>query len=289
MAQQQQPPQPLQGYKYTHFNITSPTPFVAHVEINRPSKLNAFYEAMWLELRRIFQQLSTDPDVRAVVLSGSGERAFTAGLDVQAASAGLLAPGNSDIDGARKATALRRHILEFQECVSSIEKCEKPVICVLHGISLGLAIDLACCADVRICSQDVRLAVKEVDIGLAADIGTLSRLPKVVGNLSWVKDVCFTARDFGAEEARAVGFVSKVYETKQKALEGAMKLAELVAGKSPVAVQSTKELLSHARDNSVADSLKYTAVWNSAALQARDTQEALMSGIKKTKPRFEKL
>ncbi len=163
------------------------------------------------------------------------------------------------------------------------------VICVMHGYSFGLGIDMSTCADIRICSADVKFAVKEVDIGLAADIGTLTRLPKVVGNFSWVKDVALSARLFGAEEAFRVGFVSQVHETKQKAIEAGLKMAELLATKSPVAVQGTKELLNHARDHTVADSLKFTGVWNSAAIQTSDVERAMLSGLKKTKPRFEKL
>jgi Delta3,5-Delta2,4-dienoyl-CoA isomerase len=163
------------------------------------------------------------------------------------------------------------------------------VICVMHGHTLGLAMDISTCADIRICSADTKFAVKEVDIGLAADIGTLTRLPKVVGNFSWVKDVSLSARIFGAEEAYRVGYVSQILETKEKAIQAALKMAELIASKSPVAVQGTKELLNHARDHTVADSLRYTGVWNSAAIQTSDVERAMLSGLKKTKPRFEKL
>jgi delta(3,5)-delta(2,4)-dienoyl-CoA isomerase len=159
----------------------------------------------------------------------------------------------------------------------------------MHGFALGLAIDISTCADIRICSSDVKFAVKEVDIGLAADIGTLSRLPKIVGNFSWVKDVAMSARVFGAEEAFRVGFVSQVLENKQKAIEAGLQMAGLLATKSPIAVQGTKELLNHARDHNLADSLRYTGVWNSAALQTSDIERAMLSGLKKTKPRFEKL
>lgn len=133
------------------------------------------------------------------------------------------------------------------------------------------------------------MAVKEVDIGLAADIGTLSRLPKVVGSFSWVKDVCLSARIFGADEALRVGFVSHVEPTKDKAIERALGMAKLLAEKSPVAVQGTKELLNHARDNRLADSLRYTGVWNSAAIQTQDVQDAMLSGLQKRKPTFAKL
>lgn len=128
------------------------------------------------------------------------------------------------------------------------------MICILHGISIGLAIDLSCCADIRLCAADTRLAVKEVDIGLAADIGTLSRLPKAVGSSSWVKDVCLSARFFDAAEALRAGFVSEVHENKAAAVAAGLAKAELLAGKSPVAVQGTKELLNHARDHSVDES-----------------------------------
>ena len=208
---------------------------------------------MWLELRQIFDALSTDPGVRVVVLSGAGERAFSTVLDVQAAASTSSAFQSPLGDGARQATANRRHIFEFQDCISAIERCEKPVVCVLHGHCLGLAIDIAVCADVRICSDDAVCCVKEVDIGLAADIGSLTRLPKVVGNASWVKDVCLTARRFKAAEAEKVGFVSSVYAGKTKALEAAFDWAALVATKSPVAVQGTKELLNWSRDRSIED------------------------------------
>ena len=245
---------------------------------------------MWLELRTLFDTLSTDSSVRAIIFSGAGEKAFTAGLDVKAASQGLLAkPSGSGPDGARVATQLRRQVSSFQDCVTSLERCEKPVIVVLHGIAFGLAIDLATAADVRVSAADAKFSVKEVDIGLAADVGSLSRLPKVVGNYGWVKEVCLSARVFGAEEAMRVGFVSRVAESKGKAVEEALGLAELIASKSPVAVQGTKELLNWSRDHSVQDGLRYTGVWNSAALQTGDVASALMSGLEKRKPTFEKL
>ncbi|PYH98061.1 ClpP/crotonase [Aspergillus ellipticus CBS 707.79] len=276
---------------YKHFNVTYPPEhqYVAHVEINRPEKLNAFFEEMWLELSSIFNTLSTSPSVRSIILSGAGPRAFTAGLDVKAASSpsGLLGP--SPLDPARKALHMRRHILSFQSCISAIESCEKPVIVVAHGISLGLAIDISVAADIRVCSADVRFAVKEVDIGLAADIGTLTRLPKVVGQFGWVKEVALTGREFGAAEAERVGFVNRVFGSKEEAVAGALELAGLIARKSPVAVVGTKELLNYSRDHTVEEGLRYTTVWNSAMVQTKDVQAALLSGIEKRKPTFEKL
>ena len=210
---------------------------------------------MWLELRKVFEALSTDPDVRCIVLSGAGEKAFTTGLDVQAAKQSPVFSQQQSQDGARTALWTRRHVTEFQECISSIERCEKPVICVLHGYAFGLAIDMSTCADVRVCSKDTKFSVKEVEIGLAADIGTLSRLPKVVGNYSWVKDVCMSAREFGPREAEKVGFVSSVFDNKKEAVSEALNWARLIASKSPVAVQGTKNILNYSRDHSVQEGI----------------------------------
>lgn len=218
---------------------------------------------MWLELRDIFHHLSHSPSVRAILLTGAGSRAFTAGLDVTAASqsgeplAGANPPASAnkqaEADGARVATQLRRHIAEFQDCLTAVERCEKPVICILHGYSLGLAIDLSTCTDVRLCSRDTKFSVKEVDIGIAADVGTLTRLPKVVGHFGWVKEVALSARIFGADEALRVGLVNSVWASKEEAIQEGLKLAGLLASKSPVAVQGTKELLNYSRDHNVAD------------------------------------
>ncbi|ORY07657.1 ClpP/crotonase-like domain-containing protein [Clohesyomyces aquaticus] len=274
-------------YEYEYFNVTFPREYVAHVEINRPEKMNAFIENMWLNLSAIFRRLSHDPNVRAVVLSGAGERAFTAGLDVKAASQGMLTRDTAD--PARAANAIRRHILEFQDCITAVEKCEKPVIAVLHSISYGLALDLSLACDIRLCARNTSFSVKEVDIGLAADIGTLSRLPRAVASASWVKDICLTARVFPASEALQFGLVSQVLDSKTLAVEKGLETAALIAGKSPVAVVGTKEILNYSRDRTVEDGLKYTSVWNAAMIQTQDVKDAMLSGIEKRKPVFSKL
>lgn len=109
------------------------------------------------------------------------------------------------------------------------------------------------CADIRLCASNTRFAVKEVDIGLAADIGTLTRLPKANVPMSFIKDVALTARIFTAQEALTAGMVSAVSDTKAEALSKALEKAELIAGKSPVAVMGTKEVINFSRDHSVQD------------------------------------
>lgn len=258
---------------------------------------------MWSALPPLFSHLSTDPSIRCIILSGTGSRAFTSGLDVTAASSpdsvfALANPDSSSVDPARKSSLLLRHITDIQACITAIAKCGKPVIAAVHGLCWGLGVDLITACDVRFASPGASFCVKEIDIGLAADVGTLSRLPKCVGSASWVKDVCLSARVFGAEEALQQGLVSRVSkgeggggaeDQKGAVVEMAMEWARGVVEKSPVAVQGTKELLDWGWDRGVEEGLRYTAVWNAGMLQTRDVREAMTAGMEKRKARFEKL
>jgi len=259
---------------------------VLRVSFNRPP-VNAWHDEMWKELHVLFDTISTDPEVAVVVLSGEG-RGFTAGLDLK--SNGLFSTLSEIEDVGRRAFAVHAHIKAFQAAISSIEKCAKPVIAAVHGIAFGLALDLMSACDIRYVASCVKLSIKEVDIGLAADIGTLQRFPKIVGNDSLTRELAYSARNFDASEAQAIGFVSKVTEQGLAAVVAeAVALAKEIASKSPVAVQSTKALLLHARDNSVDAGLAYTAAWNAAMLQTEDIPIATQAVLAKQKPKFSKL
>ncbi|KXS94557.1 hypothetical protein AC579_4474 [Pseudocercospora musae] len=274
-----------QDYQFPDLLTTFPAAFVAHVQINRPKQYNSFSS----DLALVFDKLSVDENVRVILISGVGPH-FSAGLDVKAASSGGPGSQSSKTDDiARRTWKVRRHLYDYQNGITAIERCEKPVICLTHGVTFGAAIDLAVAADVRYCAKGVRFSVKEVDVGLAADVGTLSRLPKIGVSYSWAKEIVYTAREFGAEEAEKVGLVSRVAESKEQLLEQGLELANIIATKSPVAVQSSKALLDFSRDRPVEDGLKYTAAWNAAMVQSEDVKKAMMSGIKKTKLTFEKL
>ncbi|KAJ1797132.1 hypothetical protein LPJ59_003328 [Coemansia sp. RSA 2399] len=277
------------GYTFECLKVGISGEGVAHVEISRPKALNAFNTQTWTEIGQCFKRFKTDGDVRSVVISAGG-RMFTAGLDLKEASEGALAQGGAAaVEVARRGYYHRLHILTFQEAISAVEECDKPVVAVVHGACLGIGIDLTTACDIRMCTEDAYFMVKEVDIGMAADVGTLQRLPKVVGNASWVREVCLTARKIPASEAQAVGLVSHVLATKEAALEKAFEIAGLIAAKSPVAVVSTKHLLNYSRDHSVREGLEYTAIWNSLAHNSHDMATAIMSSLKKQQAQFPKL
>ncbi|KAJ2897940.1 hypothetical protein GGI21_001689 [Coemansia aciculifera] len=279
----------MSSYKFECLNVDISPEGVARVEINRPQALNAFNTQTWTEIGQCFTRFKTDGDVRSVVLSASG-RMFTAGLDLKEAMTGPLGkPRDPDTDAARKGYYHRLFILDFQEAISAVELCDKPVVVVVQGGCLGIGIDLISACDMRIATDDAYFIVKEVDIGMAADIGTLQRLPKIVGNDSWVREVCYTARRVSPKEALAVGLVSSVHATTAEAMRAASDIAKAIAAKSPVAIVSTKHLLNYSRDHSVREGLEYTALWNTFAHNSHDMATAIVSSLKRQPALYPKL
>ncbi|ANB11565.1 hypothetical protein AWJ20_4385 [Sugiyamaella lignohabitans] len=162
------------------------------------------------------------------------------------------------------------------------------VIAVAHGACVGLGIDIISAVDIRYASRDAILSVREVVIGMAADIGSLQRLPRIVGNTSWLKEATYTGRDFSADEGKEQGLISKVFDTKEQALEGALALAKDIAEKSPIAVYGSKRSLNYAKEHSIESGLDQIAEFNGHGL-GEDFVNGIMAAFSKSKPRYEKL
>ena len=250
---------------------------VATVRLNRPEKANAMNAAMWQEIRKAFQWVDATHEARVAVLQGEG-KLFTAGIDLQM----MMAIGpqiQNECDG-RTREALRRLILDMQDTLTSLERCRKPVLAAIHGGCVGGGIDLITCADMRYCSQDAYFTIKEIDIGMTADVGTLQRLPKLVGE-GITRELAYTGRKCEAQEAHQIGLVNRVFETREALYAGVREIAATIAAKSPLSIRGTKEMITYARDHSVADSLNYIATWNAAMLMSKDLTEAMMANMSK--------
>lgn len=227
-------------------------------------------------------------ECRSIVLSGSGKH-FTAGLDLLDA---LQLGGNLSeaTDVVRKAKFFEESIVIYQESISSLEKCPKPVIACTHSAVVGAGVDLITAADIRYCTKDSWFCVKEVDIGMAADVGTLQRLPKVIGNQSLVRELCYTARKLLSDEAEKCGLVSKVFEDKNQMIEEAIKVAANIASKSPVAVQATKKSIVYSTEHTTQEGLDHIKEINKLNLQSEDFFNAVVAGQSKGDvPVFSKL
>lgn len=255
---------------------------IATVRLNRPEKMNAMNLAMWHDIRAAFQWIDAAPQVRVAVLEGEG-KAFTSGIDLQMMMS-LGGQIRNDCDG-RTREALRRLILDLQDTLSSLERCRKPVLAAVHGACVGGGIDLIVCADMRYCSADAWFSIKEIDIGMVADVGTLQRLPRLIGD-GMARELAYTARRVDGAEARQIGLVNRVFDTPEALREGVREIAAAIAAKSPLSVRGVKEMLGYARDHTVADGLNYNATWNAAMLMSNDLQESMMANMAKRAPEF---
>ena len=255
---------------------------VATVRLNRPEKANAMNAAMWQEIRQAFEWVDQTPEVRVAVLQAEG-RYFTAGIDLQM-MLGLGALVADDCEG-RQREKLRRLILDLQDTLSSLERCRKPVLAAIHGGCIGGGIDLVTCADMRYCSEDASFTIKEIDIGMVADVGTLQRLPRLIGQ-GMARELAYTGRVFGAQEARDMGLVNRVFASREALYAGVQEIAASIAAKSPLSIRGSKEMLNYTRDHSVADSLNYIATWNAAMLQSEDLKQAMAASMQKQEPKF---
>lgn len=271
---------------YETLALSRPREHVVQVTLNRPDKSNAMNRAFLKDFGDAFSDISKDSNCRVVVLSGAGKN-FCGGLDL--AEAGEIFMSVEGSDAARKAKALLEFVKYFQDSLSSVEICPQPVIAAIHGGCIGGGIDLVSACDIRYTTKEAFFQIKEVDIGLAADVGTLQRMPKVVGNESLMRELAYTARKFTADEANRLGFVSEVYADKDELVEKAVETAALIASKSPVAIFGTKRNLNFSRDHTVQDGLLYAATWSMSMLQTNDLMSSAQAMLTKTKPEFDKL
>lgn len=244
---------------------------VATVCLNRPDKANSMNAAMWDELQACFEWLDAEPTVRVVILAGNGKH-FCAGLDL-GMFGGL---SGASTDPARKAEHLRRTILRLQDNLGAIEKCRKPVLAAIHNTCIGGGVDMTCCCDIRYATEDAHFSIKEIDIGMTADVGTLQRLPRIIPD-GVVRELAYTGRNMHAQEAREVGYVNRVFADKQTMMEEVTAIARNIAGKSPLAVRGSKEMILYSRDHTVRDGLDHIATWNAGIMSSADLQEGMQA------------
>lgn len=256
---------------------------VATVRLNRPDKANAMNFAMWHDLRSAFAWIDSTPEARVAILQGEGKH-FTSGIDLELMMA-LPTRIRHDCQ-ARSRENLRNLILDLQDTLSSLERCKKPVLAAIHGACIGGGVDLICCADMRYCAADAQFSIKEIDIGMVADVGTLQRLPKLISP-GLVRELAFTGRMVDAAEAEHCGLVNRVYTDRDALYTGVQQLAASIAAKAPLAIRGTKEMLNYARDHSVADGLNYIATWNAAMLMSNDLGAAMHASQTRQTPQFQ--
>jgi enoyl-CoA hydratase len=244
---------------------------IAEVRLNRPDKSNAMNEAMWQEIRQAFAWIDATPAARVAILSGAGKN-FCAGIDL--AMLGSIQQRIAHPDGARSREALRCLILDLQDCITAIERCRKPLLAAIQGACIGGALDLVTCCDMRYATPDAIFSIKEIDLGMVADVGTLQRLPGLIGE-GISRELAYTGRNVNAAEAEKIGLINRVFANHEALSTGVRQLARDIAAKSPLATRGLKEVMNYSRDHSLADGLNFVATWNAGVLLSGDLNECI--------------
>ena len=251
--------------------------------LDNPDRRNALGPAFWEELPARMSELTDDPEVRAVVVAARGP-CFTVGLDLKAMG-GSLGGGGSGGSQATRRTTMLRELKRLQGSINSVADCPKPVIAAVHGYCIGGGIDLITACDIRLASSDAIFSVRETKVAIVADLGTLQRLPGIVGR-GHVAELALSGKDIPAERARDIGLVNDVLPDHDSLLKSAHELAVEIAANSPLVVQGTKAVLRAGEGRSVAEGLDYVGIWNAAFLQSNDLVEAMTAFMEKRPPRF---
>lgn len=257
---------------------------VVEVCLNRPEKANGMTPDFWNDLPKLMERLDADVTVRAVVLTGAG-RNFTGGMDLDAFQ-GLAAIMSAE--PGRAGFALRREVLRLQDALSSLERTRLPVICAIQGACIGGGIDLITAADIRLASTDAFFSIEEINIGMAADVGTLQRLPKLIAP-GVAAELAMTGRRFSALEAKKLGLVNSLHADADTVRTASLDMARQIASKSPLAIAGIKQTLTYARDHAVADGLEQIATWNGGMLRPEDLMGAIQARMSKTEATFKDL
>jgi enoyl-CoA hydratase len=266
---------------------------VATVWLDRPEARNAMGPAFWDDLISAMTEVSTDVGIRAVVIAARGPH-FSVGLDLKA-MAGLLTGGDNHGGGrdkgdgppsmAVRAVAGRAGVKRLQRSITAVADCPKPVIAAIHGYCIGGGVDLASACDIRLASADAVFSVRETKVAIVADLGSLQRLPRIIGQ-GHVAELAYTGKDITAARAKEIGLVNDVFPDADAVVAGALAMATEIAGNSPLAVEGTKAVLTAGEGRSVAEGLDYVAAWNAGFLQSDDLVEAMTAFMAKRPPEF---
>ncbi len=257
---------------------------VVEVTLIGPARGNLLGPDFWAELPRVFTALDQDETVRAVVLAGAGKN-FSFGLDLTSFAQrwqGVFS-GQPGLAGPR--ARLHDEIRGMQDAVTTVAECRKPVVAAVSGWCIGGAVDLIAACDVRYASAEARFSVREVRLAIVADLGSLHRLPAIIGD-GHLRELALTGKDVDAAWAARIGLVNRVLPGPGEVLEAAREFARQVADNPPLTVQGVKQVLDADRAGKVQNGLRHVAAWNAAFLSSEDLIEAVTAFAERRPPEF---
>ncbi|MBE7425726.1 MAG: enoyl-CoA hydratase/isomerase family protein [Burkholderiaceae bacterium] len=267
-----------------YFDLTSdPRSGVAELVLNQPQRLNTIAPAFFTGLRDAVRELDDAGTTRVLVIRSTGKH-FCAGMALEV----FDDLAQLDASDARSRLAFQRNLRRLMDCFDALEQARFPVLCAVQGGCIGGGLDLALACDIRVCSADAFFTVQEIHIGLAADVGSLQRLPKVVPQ-GIARQMAYTGERLDAPRALATGLVNAVLPDAQALQVHATQLARQIAEKNPLAIAGSKLALNYARDHGTDESLQQMALLQSAIFDLGDIQRAIAAWKDKRAGQFDAL
>ena len=259
---------------------------IAHIRFNRPEKRNSMNEDFWTMFPKEVEELDDSGEIRALIVSSTGPH-FSAGIDLSMFKDDIV-ENETDNEMGRSRGYFLQQLRFLQNAVSCLEAARFPVVTAVQGGCIGGGIDLITAADIRICTKDAFFLIEEINVGLAADIGTIQRLPKIIP-AGIAREWTMLGEKVSADRAKEVGLVSSLHDNHEEMMKNAFEIAEKLASKTPLAMWVTKETLNYSRDHTVKESLENVALWNAATLHKEDIMSTMMSKMQKKKPEYRNL
>lgn len=239
--------------------------------INRPEKMNAISQELTVELSLFLDEIENDDELRVIVITGAGDKAFVAGADI-----------NELVD--RDARLGRRVSRERQEIFSRIENLHVPVIAAVNGYALGGGLELALACSIRICSEMAQFGAPEVKLGIIPGDGGTQRLPRLVGQ-GRAMEMIITGDFIDAQEAYRIGLVNKVFPP-EKLMEKAMELAKKIASRPPLAVRYAKEAVNRSQEGDSVSGFALESYLHALSCTTEDKKEGVSAFLEKRKGKF---
>ena len=250
---------------------------VARLTLNRPEQMNTMNPEFWRELEGVLDKLQRDAPARVLLIDATGKH-FTAGMALDSFGTSI----SLDDSSAQSRANIAPMLADMQRAFDRLAQLRMPVIAAIQGGCVGGGVDMATACDIRYCTADAFFCIQEINVGMAADLGTLQRLPKLIPE-GIVRELAYTGRRLPAYRALSVGLVNEGFDTQEAMLEAAMQTAMEIAARPPVAVWASKQAIDYARDHPVADGLRQmgwlqAGMWDTAAvaeaIEARSERRA---------------
>ncbi|MBM9502665.1 crotonase/enoyl-CoA hydratase family protein [Leptospira sp. 201903071] len=269
--------------KFEFFEIVErPEDKTAILYLNRPEKRNAMNWPFWRDLPEVIEEIDSNPHIHAFIIAARG-KSFSTGLDLdsffQQFGSSIQAPLGDD---RRKFFDL---ILKMQKGINAVYNSSKPSIAAVQKHCIGGGLDLISACDIRYATVDASISLREAKVAIVADMGSINRLPAIIGQ-GHTRELALTGKDIDGPEAERIGLVTKVFQTEEEMMNVALATAKEIAENPKLVVSGIKDVMRYSEGKSLDAGLNYVALWNSSFLDSADFRGALQSFKERKRPLY---